>query len=97
MSTAAAERAHRIARTPAPGTPRRTAGAREDDGAGLRAVHPTTPAGRGAGGRTCRRVVRGVPKRSLRGAGASHDVHVQRKGLSVRVIAALVALHERYW
>ncbi len=93
MSTAADERSHRIARTPATGTPRRNAGARDDDGAGLRAVHPTTPAGRGAGGRTCLRLLRGVPKRSLRGSGASHDVHVHRKVLSVRVIAALVALH----
>ena len=47
--------------------------------------------------RTCLRVLRGVHKRYLRGSGASHELHVNRKVLSVRVIAALVALHERYW
>ncbi len=97
VSTDADERSHRIARTPATGTHRRNAGARDDDGAGLRAVHTTTPAGRWAGVRTFLRVLRGVPKRYLRGSGASHDVHVHLKVLSVRVIAALVALHERYW
>ena len=93
VSTAADERSHRIARTPATGTPRRTAGARDDDGAGLRAGHTTTPAGRGAGVRTCLRVLRGVHKRYLSGSGASHDLHVHLKVMSVRFIAALVALH----
>ena len=92
-STAADERSHRIARTPATVTHRRNAGARDDDGAGMRAVHTTTPAGMGAGVRTFLRVLRGVHKRYLRGYVAIHECHVNLKVLSVRVIAALVALH----
>ncbi len=93
VSTAADERSHRIARTHSTVTHRRNAGARDDDGAGMREGHTKTSEGRWAGVRTFLRVLRGVHKRYLRGSGAIHELHVNLKVMSVSFIAALVALH----
>ncbi len=67
--------------------------AREDDGDGMREVHPNTAEGMWAGLRTFLRPFRGVPKRLLSGYVAIHEFRVNLKGLSISFIAALVALH----
>ena len=84
---------HRIARTHSTVTHSRNEWARDDDGDGMREVHPNATEGMWAGLRTFLRVFRGVHKRYLSGYVAIHEFHVNLKVMSVSFIADLVALH----
>ncbi len=67
--------------------------ARDDDGDGVREVHTNTAEGMWTGLRTFLRPFRGVHKRYLSGYVAIHEFRINLQVVSVRFIAALVALH----
>ena len=67
--------------------------ARDDDEDGIREVHTNTAEGMWTGLRIFLRPFRGVHKRYLSGYVAIHEFRVNLKVVSVRFIAALVALH----
>jgi transposase len=67
--------------------------ARDDDGEGIREVHPNPCEGMWAGVRTFLRPFRGVHKRFLSGDVAMHEFRVNLKRISVTFIAALVRAH----
>ena len=67
--------------------------ARDDDGDGVREEHTNTTEGMLSGLRSFLRPFRGVHKRYLSGYVAIHEFRINLKVVSVRFIAALVALH----
>jgi transposase len=70
--------------------------ARDDDGAGIREVHPNTAEGMGTGLRTFLRPFRGVHKRLVSGYVAIHALRINLKRISISFIAALVDRHSLY-
>ncbi len=95
-STAEYARYHRVERPHATGAHGHHEWARDDDGDGVREVHPNTTEGRWSRLRSFLRPFRGVHKRYLSGYVAIHAFRINLQVVSVRFIAALVALHSLY-